>query len=164
MKKIMQLWLNAIRWACSIAGPILIILAIVWSTRTLIFLRSASGATGTVIRLVPYRNDNDEVEYATVFKFSADNGTTQTVESSLHTQPAGFVVGQQVPVLYRPGSPADARIATFMQLWFFPVVIGGMGVLAAMLAAWLWFHNFRKSHPRSETHQTAAAKPLASNS
>ena len=42
-----------------------------------------------------------------------------------------YAVGQELPLLYHPQDPEDARIHSFKHLWLFPTVIGTLGLAFA---------------------------------
>jgi hypothetical protein len=45
------------------------------------------------------------------------------------SDPWQFEVRTQLEVLYHPANPADARVRTWMRLWFMPALLVGAGVL-----------------------------------
>jgi hypothetical protein len=97
------------------------------------FIHSASRTHGQVIDLAPRTNNDNDVEYAPIFRFVAENGQAFTVTSSVSSNPAGFEVGETVEVLYRKDDPVGAQIASFWQLWFIPVIFGAIGVVHGLI-------------------------------
>src|SRR5438552_9670614 len=55
---------------------------------------------------------------APVVQFKTPSGATITVTSSLSS--TEFEVGQQVPVVYDPHHPQEARLSSWSALWLFP--------------------------------------------
>jgi hypothetical protein len=48
---------------------------------------------------------------------------------SVGSRPAAFDVGEAVAILYDPVNPRDARINSFFQLWFAPLILGFLGLV-----------------------------------
>ena len=144
-KKIFEFWLFTQRWGGSIVGPCFLFLATTWSITTLSFLHHAQKTTGTIIKLVAHVDGENSLDYyAPVFQFASSDGNIHAVESRIRSRPAGFVIGQSVSVLYQSEEPDNARIKSFMQMWFFPLTFGVCGLLVSLFAAWLWVRYFKK--------------------
>ena len=73
--------------------------------------------------------------YAPRFEFKTPDGESWSVLSSTSSMPAGFRVGDEVRVVYDPSDPNDAKIDAVMQLWFMPILVGIVGIVA--LGVWL---------------------------
>ncbi len=98
-------------------------------TRTAI--ARAISADGAVVDLISsIDSDGDTVYYPRV-RFRTQAGGMQEFTGSVGSRPAAFDVGEGVRVLYDPERPGDARIDTFFQLWFLPLLLGGMGIIFA---------------------------------
>lgn len=98
------------------------------------FLNEAERATGTVVALSEkHDSERNSINYAPVFTFKIESGRTQSVTSSVATNPASFAVGDQVRVLYRRADPAGAKIDSFWQLWFWPVFLAGFGSVGVLV-------------------------------
>ncbi len=94
------------------------------------FLARSVAAKGTIVSLEPVPDEeNDTVNYAPVFAFTAADGHAYTVRSGTATNPPGFVVGEDVRVLYVKSDPEGAKLASFWQLWFVTVLLAGLGTL-----------------------------------
>lgn len=119
---------------CVFAAPLLI--ACVWSYQaTRDFLRSAQPSTGVVVSIIEKRG-----YFHPRVRFVDLAGREQTFESKQESRPPRFSVGQQVPVLYLPDSPDDATIEGFLELWFFTLITGivGLALIVASTAIWIW--------------------------
>ena len=78
---------------------------------TCIFVHRCVVADGTVVRINPVQDtENDTVNYAPVFTFTATDGQAYTLTSGVASNPPGFVVGQQVKILYIKNDPSGARL------------------------------------------------------
>ena len=78
--------------------------------------------------------EDGSVAYAPIFKFTAGDGRSYTVSSGVSSNPPAFYQGQRVQVRYEKDHPDGARIASFWQLWLFPVVFGILSVTASVAA------------------------------
>ena len=58
------------------------------------------------------------VEFVTV-----GEGEVVRFTDGIGSEPAQFEVGEQVEVVYDPATPRDARVATWMRLWFAPTLL-----------------------------------------
>jgi len=108
-------------------GPLVLLLGLISAVRTGIFLATSLATDGDVIDLQPVRGSRGGYSYAPVFRFTADDGQIYIVTSKTSTRPAAFGRGERVKVLFDKGHPESAKIATFLQLWMFPMVAGVVG-------------------------------------
>ncbi len=116
------------------------------------FAASASRATGTVVDTTtawvdpsgsgPIDNTGAWLRFPVV-RYQTANGQTVTFRSRTGTQPSPYHVGQQVPVLYNPADPRDARINTFVMTGLLPgclVAFGAfffvLGVVILLVMQW----------------------------
>ncbi len=114
-------------------GFLLIGIAVFVWMRTRKFINEAQETKGTVIRMLSKRGSKGGTIYAPVFQFRTIDGRTIEVEESLYSKPPQFQEGQSVDILYDPQNPEKARVKKWMNLYFVPVVLGGMGgVFAGM--------------------------------
>jgi hypothetical protein len=94
------------------------------------FLQSAERATGTVVALVEKQDaENKSTTYAPVFAFTTEEGLKQSITSSISGNPAGYSVGERVPIVYRRGEPGGAKLDSFWQLWFLPLFLAAFGLV-----------------------------------
>ena len=131
-------------------GPLLFGFSAVFSLHTWLFLLRSARAVGTVTELrVDYDDQHRETNYAPVFAFTASDGKSHAVVSDTWANPPAFSVGERVPVRYLTDDPQTAKIATFWQLWSFPVVLALVGSAFTGASAFLFFSERRKAgHPR----------------
>src|SRR5688572_18184613 len=116
-----------------------VMLGIAWFTwkNTKQFISSARQVQGTVIRMVT----DIEGASAPVFKFTAHNGDVIEVQDKIYTTPAGYEVGQTVQILYDPQYPDQARVNKSGNLYFTPMLLGGMGAFCVLLACVLLVYS-----------------------
>jgi len=109
------------------------------------FLNGATHTTGVVVALIEKRDtERNLTTYAPVFTFTTEDGGTQSVTSSVATNPPGFAVGDQVRILYLRSDPAGARIDSFWQLWFWPIFLLGFGSVEILAGIIFLFVSRRK--------------------
>ena len=138
--------------ALAIAGLISIVVSVVFFAVAAIttfnvdrFLNEAEQTTGTVVALSEkHDTERNSINYAPVFTFKIEYGRTQSVTSSVATNPPSFAVGDQVHVLYRRSDPAGAKIDSFWQLWFWPVFLAGFGSVEILVGIIFLFSARRK--------------------
>jgi hypothetical protein len=121
------LWVTYRAWL--VTGLCTIAVAFGFGVYTSVFLIRSVATKGTIVDLVPERDEeNDTVNYASTFTFIAVDGKTYTVTSGVATNPPGFKVGQDVQVYYLKSHPANAKLASFWQLWFVTILCAGLGL------------------------------------
>jgi hypothetical protein len=139
--------LSSGKYLFAIIGLVLLLGSLAVCNHTASFARRAARAQGTVTALVrrestSYSNTNASYSnlprttytYQAVVRFR--HGTEQTLfYDSVATSPPAYHVGQTVEVLYLESDPNDARIASFMSLWFVPLIFGGIGAVFLAVGA-----------------------------
>ena len=103
------------------------------------YLKSAKSVEGTVIKLLPIEDDENNTTYAPVFEFKDQAGQSHVIESSLGRNPPAFEKGQKVEVLYDPASPQNAKLNEFFSLWGVAVIVGFIGMLSLIFGLILFF-------------------------
>jgi hypothetical protein len=91
-----------------------------------------SGGRRTTGRVVDLQGDSSSdggTVYYPIVEFSDARGSKLRVKGSVGSAPAAFKLKEQVPVYYDPAHPEGAQIGTFGQLWLFPCILIGMGVV-----------------------------------
>jgi len=97
--------------------------------RTRIFISKAQEVKGTVIRMVYSHSSEGGGGYSPVYQFRTLTGQTIEVADNLSSNPPMFREGQIVDVLYDPENPNNARIKKWMNLYFVPLLLGGLGAV-----------------------------------
>ena len=115
----------------SLVGGLLALIGVFLFIRTRIFIGKAQAVKGTVIQMVYSRGSSSSGGggYAPVYQFKTLDGQTIVIQDSLSSNPPRFQVGQEIDVLYESGNPQKARINKWMNLYFVPVLLGGMGLI-----------------------------------
>ena len=60
-------------------------------------------------------------------------GDPYQITGNTWSSPLAYAVGDQVQVLYPPGEPRAARIYSWFDFWFIPALLGGVGLLFALV-------------------------------
>jgi hypothetical protein len=89
------------------------------------FLSDARSSPGRVIRLEHSSSGRSSIYYPIV-QYRTAEGQTITFRSSVANVAA---LGQAVQVLALPTNPGDARIDSYMSLWFWPTLLAGLAAV-----------------------------------
>jgi hypothetical protein len=105
------------------------------------FAAGGTRAQGTVIEMVG-SSDSDGYSYRPVVEFRDADGQRHVFASNASSNPPRYSTGEAVAVIYDPAAPQQAVIDGFMDRYFLPLVLGGMGTLFAaigfgLLGFWL---------------------------
>lgn len=96
---------------------------------TLKFRKVAGVAEGTVVELLGSRDSKGKTSYKPVVEFTDTSGTSRRITGSVASRPAAYDEGEKVKVRFDPAKPDQARLDTFMENWFLPLLLGGMGLI-----------------------------------
>jgi len=112
----------------SLLGGLFVLISVFLYIRTKNFLGKAQEVKGTVIQMVYSSDSEGGGGYAPVYQFRTLEGQDIVIQDGISSNPPGFKVGQVIKVLYDPGNPRKARINKWMNLYFVPLLLGGMGL------------------------------------
>jgi hypothetical protein len=102
------------------------------------FVARATASPGRVVALRSHSASKGSV-YRPLVRFEADGGEERTFEGKTGSNPPSYRVGEVVTVLWIPGSPEEARIRSFGDLWAAPLGVGAIGLLCGVLGVvFLW--------------------------
>ena len=102
---------------------------------TLSFARDAVRTTGEVVSYHEIR-DGDGLRYRPRVRFRTATGEIVTTSGQLDAAAKRFEGGTQVPVVYRPAKPTEARLALFTDNWLgasLAALIGVVGLAGGLL-------------------------------
>ena len=144
MKTEANQYLRFLRGVLLLAGPCCLLISAGFGIRVWLQLRNGLRAEGTVVRMATvHGRDGGADMYAPVFIFESTAGRQYTVTSATASDPPEFTVGDRVEVVYQKDRPAGARISSFWQLWFLPMVcvffavgLSGAGLLLQIFERW----------------------------
>lgn len=114
-----------------------------WLFTSIVRVSNQSTAIGVVVDVDQSRDSDGDISYRAVVDFVAADGinyrfTARTGSSSRPT------VGDTIEVLYDPADPAGATEKTFLNLWLFPIMFGGFGLLFLVVMAFAVGRSRRK--------------------
>ncbi len=122
-------------------GAVFLGLAGWWGWEAWAFVKRATPAQGKIDRLEQHEYTRrsggitrKRVAYHPVFTFQDAKGASHTVVSSSGSGRPQYEAGAQVPVLYDPAEPQNARIDSFSEFWLFPIAFGGIGGACFLVA------------------------------
>lgn len=122
----------------AVVGIVLLVLGAWRYQSTKSFIASASVAEGEVVELVRKESTQRStgaqrgtrsVTFAPLFRFRTADGQEIEVISNLGSNPPSHRPGDLVSVYYDAEDPYNARIDSFMDLYFLALMFGGMGAL-----------------------------------
>jgi len=111
------------------------------------FRKGAVSATGTAVGLEP--SSSTSATYKPVFEFVDQNDRLHRVVGSVASNPPAFHRGDEVRVLYRPENPEGARLDSFMESWFLPLIFGGLGTVFTGIASGVALYALRGRRVRA---------------
>ena len=126
-----------------------------WYLSNRAFARKGMRAEGTVIAVLKghrYSRRQWRTTYTPSIQFETAQG--QSVIFQGPSGSSGHRVGGKVRVLYDPDEPTKAKIDTFAALWLGPIILGGMGVVFAIIAG-LSLRNLKKANAVDREHYDA---------
>jgi hypothetical protein len=94
---------------------------------------AADGMLPTVGEVVAFQNNKP------VVRFPISASQTVTVVGSVSSRPPAYDIGEKLRVFYDPRRPQHALIDSFLERWFVPVLIGGLGGLFATIGGGFLF-------------------------
>lgn len=113
----------------SLVGFLLLVIGLFILMRTRLFISKSQEVKGTVTHLIASSGSEGGTVYAPVFKFTTIQGQVIEVEEKVASNPPQFSQGQIVDILYDPENPRHARVKKGFNLYFVPILLGGMGII-----------------------------------
>jgi hypothetical protein len=104
------------------------------------FASTAAHVEGTVTRMQVTSNRGSS---APVVRYEVD-GKSYEFQSSVSSNPPAHVVGDKVTVMYHPERPGDGRIASFLEMWFMPMLLGFFGIVFGAIGGGLMLARLRR--------------------
>ncbi|MDE1886257.1 MAG: DUF3592 domain-containing protein [Xanthomonadaceae bacterium] len=98
------------------------------------FAAHAMRADGVVTDLI-YRSSSKGGSYVPAVQFSASDGRIVHITGSTGSNPAAYSRGEHVTILYPPNNPEGARIDSFSENWLGTLILGGIGLVFALIGA-----------------------------
>ncbi|MBD2361156.1 DUF3592 domain-containing protein [Anabaena minutissima FACHB-250] len=118
-------------------GSIFAVIGIIIGLNTRSFVATSVKTSGTVIDLI-----RRSKVYYPVVKFTPSSGDPTTFEANSGSNPPAFKKDQPVEVLYHSQEPNSARINSWADLWFLPVIFTAMGSLFVLIGGIALINSF----------------------
>jgi len=113
------------------------------------FRTGAISVPGKVVDLITTHDSNWRTLYKPVFEFTDRNHQVHRITWSVASDPPSYVRGQTVTVRYKPENPESAHLTGFVDTWFGPLVLGGLGLIFTSIAAGFVVYALRRRKIRS---------------
>lgn len=136
-------FLAVIKYLFLLVGGLLLLGAVASYQSANRFLEEAVSATGVVVALEEQRGDGT-VSYHPVVVFLDESKKTVRFTSSVGSSPAAYRKAEQVPVLYLPGQPEDARIDRFFEHWGASLIMSILGAPFFLIGLSIVLFGMRK--------------------
>jgi len=124
----------------SVLGVGLLIGAVYSANNSYEFKNAASLTQGKVVDYIK-RRSNDGTTYAPVIEFVTEKNTTVEFTSSSSSSYRSYSIGDKIDVLYLENNPNNARINSFMSLWFLPIILGFIGSVFFGIGLYAYLQN-----------------------
>ncbi len=132
--------------AAIVQGAFVGAVAIYLITKTRAFLARAIRTDALVVDALPrVSRDHQQAMSATTYRpvveFTGETGQTQCVEISLGMSHPSWSQGDTISILYAPDDPKNARLDTFIGVWFSCLACTFISVWSIVggLVTWLFF-------------------------
>lgn len=143
---------------------LLIGLGMLWGTwaltqSTLKFKADGLATEGTVLDFETERTTDDgktKTMYKPIIEYTIADGRKLTFTSSSSSSSPSYDRGEKVKVLYSKVTPERARLDSFMDNWFGPLILGFFGVIVVLVGWFLFFGGIKNRKVRAwlQTHGT----------
>jgi hypothetical protein len=112
------------------------------------FSAHAKSVDGVVVDLAYLQSSKGRGTYAPVAEFTAADGSKVHVTGSVSSSSPAYSRGDHLRILYDPANPEHARIDSFSETWFGPVLLAGMGTVFALVGGGIVFGLVRQRKVR----------------
>ncbi|MFH0890664.1 MAG: DUF3592 domain-containing protein [Candidatus Liptonbacteria bacterium] len=96
------------------------------------FVSQSSRAEGMVTGLERSGGSGSDGSYYPIVVFRSASGEEITFKSNVSNSPPAHEVGESVEVLYSPEKPEDAKINSFVSIWFGVFILGILGAVFSL--------------------------------
>jgi len=116
-------------------SALFLVVALTFAGMSVRLVAAGQRTRGRIIDLVESRS-RGSVTAQPVVGFTDSGGVPRVSKCRLGRPVDEFRVGQEVPVIYVPGSESSAQIDSFEDLWMVPTVFGVTGAVTMTVAVW----------------------------
>jgi Protein of unknown function (DUF3592) len=126
--------LNVIKYIFSFIGVGMLIGAFFIYLHTSNFIKNAISTDGVVVELIRVQSNDDSSDtFSPIVRFKNQYGLEIEFKSSSSSSPASFDIGEKVMVYYELQNPQNAKIKAFFELWGVATIVGGIGIVFALI-------------------------------
>ena len=86
-------------------------------------------------------NDDSSDTFSPIVRFKNKYGLEIEFKSSSSSSPASFDIGEKVIIYYENQNPQNAKIKSFFELWRFATIVGGIGIIFALIGFGFFVNN-----------------------
>jgi hypothetical protein len=115
------------------ASMLLAAIAVYLGLRVKKRLAHSKYAEGEVIRFLEQGEGRGQTSKAPVIRFTANDGTTHVVNSSVYSHPPAFEAGDKIQVVYPPDRPHEAEYVGLFAQWGGAMIAGGVSAALGFL-------------------------------
>ena len=119
------------------------------ATRTLSLVQGGETAPGLVVA----QRMSSKGGAKPVVEFTPKGGSALRIEGSASSKPPAYFVGERVIVHYRPDDPPGAQIDGFLEMWFLPTLLGGLGGAELLVGGVFAFIGLARRFARSRVRE-----------
>lgn len=142
--------IKLIKYSFGLAGLGMILGAVYFFSSTQSFVSQAATARGTVIDLEYYRSSSDSSgSYRPVVRFITAAGEEIVYHSTSGSNPPSYSAGEEVRIYYDPALPNEAKIDSFLDLWFAPTLLAGMGSIFGGISGGIFLVGYLKARKKA---------------
>ncbi len=119
-------WLIMLFFALSI---LLAVTAVFLGVRVRKRLATAKYAEGEVIRFLEQSEGRGRISKAPVIRFTACDGKSHVVNSSVFSYPPAFEIGDKIQMVYEGSKPHEAEYVGLFAQWGLVMIAGGIAIV-----------------------------------
>lgn len=122
------MWTNIFIAALGLGGGLMLLLVVKGIIETVVFIRAANKTEGTVVRYGTTRNSDGQTMYLPVFQYRTNDGSRFEHTSSVASKPPAYEIGETATLFYLKKNPRQAKLDSFMELWFVKLILTIIGI------------------------------------
>ncbi len=113
------------------------------------FRASATHTEGTVVDIASHRDSDGDTMYKPVIEFTTADGRTLQFTSSVSSSSPSYSRGDAVKLYYAPANPEDARLDSFMEKYFLPLILSVFASVFTLIGVLLFVGGIRHRRIRA---------------
>jgi hypothetical protein len=113
------------------------------------FRAKAQTVEGTVVDFASERDSKGKTMYSPIVEYTPADGQTLQMTGSTSSSSPSYSRGEKVQVMYDPATPEAARLDTFMEKFFGPLILGFFAVIVTLLGWFLFFGGIKNRRVRA---------------